>query len=214
MSPLNVRLYGGRQLGFCCVFLRFVMLDWFLAFDQFLYYAFNHGWANPVFDMLMPVVTNVKMWMPVYVVGLALLVWRGGRRGRVCTCVLLSCILISDATNSRLLKEQVQRVRPSVALSDARVLVPAGGSSFPSTHATNNFAAAVVLSFFYRRLRVLWFAIAVVIAFSRVYVGVHYPLDVFAGAIEGLLLASLLLHVYTALAKRYAPLRLNDTVPE
>ena len=174
------------------------MLDWLLSFDTALYHLFNTDIANPVFDWVMPYITNVRFWMPVYVLGLAALAIFGGRRGRVCTLVLLCGVLISDSFNSRVVKELVHRPRPFETLHDARVIAPtAGGASFPSSHATNNFTAAFILSAYYARRKWLWYFCAILVAFSRVYVGVHYPLDVLAGAVEGSLIAWMLVWLQT-----------------
>ncbi len=61
-----------------------------------------------------------------------------------------------------------------------------GDSSFPSSHAATAFAAAGVVAMRYPALRLPLFALATLIAVSRVYLGVHYPLDVIAGACLGL----------------------------
>ena len=76
--------------------------------------------------------------------------------------------------------------RPCNALSDVRLLVGCTKSfSFPSGHATNAFAVATYLSYNYRRYFPCFFFMAVIIAYSRIYVGVHYPLDVASGALVG-----------------------------
>ena len=137
------------------------MLDWLLHLDEQLFYAINLGLANPVFDVVMPFVTSVRNWYAVYVGGLLLLVWKGGTKGRVCVLILLLVVSVSDQFNSRVLKEAVGRQRPSQTLSAARVVAPAaGGKSFPSTHATNNFAAALVLTIFYMKRAWLWYLVA------------------------------------------------------
>jgi undecaprenyl-diphosphatase len=85
------------------------------------------------------------------------------------------------------IKPIAARPRPFTAITSARVV---GGYpptlSFPSGHAALSFAAATVLAFALPRWRALWFAIATVIAVSRVYIGVHYPLDVVCGMLLGL----------------------------
>jgi len=70
---------------------------------------------------------------------------------------------------------------------------PASGYSFPSGHAATSFACATVLALFAPRRRVLFFLLATLIALSRLYNGVHYPTDVAAGALLGVLTALLLL---------------------
>jgi membrane-associated phospholipid phosphatase len=84
------------------------------------------------------------------------------------------------------LKLGIGRERPSVAYADPRPLVHAPhDGSFPSGHATVSFACATVLSFYAPRAAPAFFVLAAAIAWSRVYVGVHYPLDVLGGAVLG-----------------------------
>jgi undecaprenyl-diphosphatase len=71
-----------------------------------------------------------------------------------------------------------------------------GGKSFPSSHAANNFGAATILTYFYRKIAWIFFSLAALVAFSRVYVGVHYPFDVLAGAILGMAISAILLLIY------------------
>ena len=87
---------------------------------------------------------------------------------------------------SGLLKAELGRDRPPLARPDPEPLVRLPAThSFPSGHATVSFACATVLALAVPRLRWPLFALAALIAFSRVYVGVHYPLDVIAGAVLG-----------------------------
>jgi undecaprenyl-diphosphatase len=84
--------------------------------------------------------------------------------------------------------------RPSARYATPKTLVPAPKDhSFPSGHAATSFAAATVLTAFAPRLAPAWFVLALAIGFSRVYVGVHYPLDIVGGAALGVATALLLL---------------------
>ncbi len=98
-------------------------------------------------------------------------------------------ILLAEMV-SGLLKATIDRDRPPLANPDPEPLVrlPDTGS-FPSGHATVAFACATVLALAVPRLALPFFALATIVAWSRVYVGVHYPLDVLTGAILGVLLA-------------------------
>jgi undecaprenyl-diphosphatase len=92
------------------------------------------------------------------------------------------------------LKEAVGRERPHLR---PLVEVPHSGS-FPSGHAATSFACAGVLAWLSPRLAVPALLLASAIAFSRVYVGVHYPLDVLGGAALGLAVATALRRLVTA----------------
>jgi undecaprenyl-diphosphatase len=88
------------------------------------------------------------------------------------------------------LKRAIDRPRPSSVYTHPEPLVHAPHDpSFPSGHAATSFACATTLSFFAPRLAPAFFVLAAAIAWSRVYVGVHYPLDVLAGAVLGVAVA-------------------------
>ena len=77
--------------------------------------------------------------------------------------------------------------RPSMRYAEPKPLVhPPHDASFPSGHAATSFAAATVLSFARPRWAPAFYLLALAIGFSRVYVGVHYPLDIVGGAVLGI----------------------------
>ena len=102
-------------------------------------------------------------------------------------------VVLADAVADLLayaLRAAIGRPRPPAVYPepDPLVHVPHNGS-FPSGHAATSFACATTLAFAAPRYRVLFFVLAAAIAWSRVYVGVHYPLDVLGGAALGVLVA-------------------------
>ncbi|MCK4548046.1 MAG: phosphatase PAP2 family protein [Candidatus Eisenbacteria sp.] len=176
-----------------------------LAWDRTVFYWINHSWANPVMDAVLPVLTDFDHWrIPVIVGLLALAVWGKGR-GRVTVVMLAVAIALSDQTSAGLIKPLVGRIRPCNALEDVRLLIPRSGAfSFPSAHAANITAAAFLLSVRYPRIRLVWIGIAVLVCLSRVYVGIHYPLDVLGGAVAGLGCAAAVVGVQGLAAPRLA----------
>ncbi|HYY63979.1 MAG TPA: phosphatase PAP2 family protein [Gaiellaceae bacterium] len=100
---------------------------------------------------------------------------------------------------SRALKQAIGRERPSTVFVDPKPLVHTPhDASFPSGHAASSFACATLLAFFAPRAAPALFVLAAGIAWSRVYVGVHFPLDVLGGAALGVLIAIALRWLVTA----------------
>jgi undecaprenyl-diphosphatase len=102
-------------------------------------------------------------------------------------------VLLADLSASAV-KNAVDRERPELALGGIDTLIDTPSSSaFPSGHAATSFAAAVILATALPSLAPALFVLAATVALSRLYVGVHYPLDVLAGAALGVLVATALL---------------------
>lgn len=189
------------------------MPDFLYTIDRSLFGVFNGDLANPVFDVVMPFITNVKHFYPVYVLLFVLLLWKGGVNGRWAALLLAVTVAVADPISSRVIKEAVARERPCRELHDVRLLVNCGGGkSFPSSHAVNNFAALAVLFWFFRSIPWIWWTwlgIAAAVSFSRIYVGVHYPFDVLGGALIGLLIGAAVITLFellrTAINNRRSP---------
>jgi undecaprenyl-diphosphatase len=172
-------------------------MDLLLNIDLSIFYFVNHTIANSVCDWFFVLITTQTNWYIAYGVLIYFLLTKFGWEGRAILLLLILTIVISDQISSHLLKEAVARLRPCWELPDVRLLVPCGGGkSFPSSHAVNNFAFAVIMSYYFRRYRVVFYVIAVLVALSRVYVGVHYPSDVIAGAVIGYLVAFSIIYIY------------------
>jgi undecaprenyl-diphosphatase len=128
---------------------------------------------------------------------------RAGRRLPVASALsLLSASL--GSVLAFVIKEWTDRARPPLADAGIEPLVSTPQSpSFPSGHAATAFAAATVVAAFHPRLRVPVFALAALVALSRVYLGVHYWLDIVAGAALGVILGVLIAWAARALEKRF-----------
>ncbi len=164
------------------------MLEQILQIDTEIFQFVNAEMSNIIMDLAMPIITSIKYWTPVYIIGFLYLFIKFRWKGLFYAFMIVLTVGLANELSSRILKEFFARPRPCHTLSgdDIRLLVGCGGGkSFPSSHATNNFALATILTYYFRKNRYWFYGIAATVAFSRVYVGVHYPIDITGGAILG-----------------------------
>ena len=170
-----------------------------LELDVKVFYFLNVSLINPIFDILMPIITNeVFISVPAFAAVIYFLIM-GNRNTRIALLCMIVAVLLADAVAYRLIKPFFGRLRPCDVLPGVHILSHAGKYSFPSNHAANMMALSVVTMFFYRKYGWLVLVAALVVGFSRVYVGVHYPLDVLAGYLLGGLMAAAVLVVYNGI---------------
>ena len=171
--------------------------------DQTLFHLVNERWTNPALDLFMAAISNSQIWKPVFVVIVLIMVVFGGFKARACIiCILLSLLVAEQFTG--LLKTAFDRRRPKqvqvvrmVELQKTRPMFLTlfkepeirysdqsdrnnSGPSFPSGHMTNNTVIAVCLTLFYRRRGALYWIPTAAIGYSRIYLGAHWPSDIFA----------------------------------
>ena len=157
--------------------------------DHTLFHFINQTLANPVFDFLCPILRNRFTWLPFYIIGGIYVLYKYRLQGLfILVAVGITILCCDQAANA--IKWSVHRLRPCHLEPGVRLLIDRCSDtfSFPSNHATNHFGLAMFLALAFRRYRwiggssFLW---AASVAFSQVYVGIHYPLDVAAGALLG-----------------------------
>ena len=193
------------------------MIAALIDFDFALFNLINQGFSNDLFDYLLPLFRNKLFWLPLYLVILGFLLYKLKLKSLQFMVLIVLTIFISDKVSSELIKKTVCRTRPCNELTlENKIILRVDCSnaySFTSSHAANHFALAhlfflivpPVLTVKKSKKNMLGFIFyfwAFSVAFAQVYVGVHYPADVFFGALLGLALASLTYGIYKSLIKR------------
>jgi len=207
--------------------------------DKTLLLFINREWTNPFLDWLMATFTSFDVWMPILVVVVLLLLWRGNFRVRSFVIVTLLTIGFTDGVFTQSMKKLINRPRPSQALAQVREVslekatpailgvwkpvqvslsdppeAPVIGRSFPSGHAMNNTVIATLAVLFFGRLGALYIIPAGIVSYSRIYCGSHWPSDVIVSIVLGvgfsLILASIVNLVYQRLVSRWFPKLYRD----
>lgn len=158
-------------------------------FDFSILDFIHNNLACDALDTAMPIITffgsTALLWILAAVI---MLITRGYRKNGVMMCAALAlCLLVGNL----ILKNIIARDRPCWINEDVMLLVPNPEDySFPSAHSMTSFAAAAVLFRTDKRLGAAALIMAALIAFSRLYLYVHFPTDVFAGILMGIALGT------------------------
>jgi undecaprenyl-diphosphatase len=184
------------------------MIDKLNELDTRLFLYLN-GKHNAFFDPIMYWASHKLFWIPFYAFLLFIIIREYRKQSPYILVSIAVLITLCDQTASHLIKKAVQRLRPShepaleglVHLSKAG---PGGQYGFVSSHSANAFGLAVFLVLLlpprYRVLKFILLFWACLVAYSRIYVGVHYPGDVIVAGLIGALLAFIVYKIYTYLA--------------
>ena len=167
-------------------------MDFIQNLDHSVFHWINNDMSNVVFDYILVFVRNKYVWLPLYMFLISFLIFNFKKTGILILLLAFATVGISDFLSVGVIKPAVERIRPCNDANNNDVIkrVHCGsGYSFPSSHATNHFALGVFFFFIFfrisRRASYLFLIWAAMISIAQVYVGVHYPVDIIAGAILG-----------------------------
>jgi len=158
----------------------------FQCIDRGVFFFINHGMSNPFFNFIMPMISEICDGPILFVLSLLLLLSKK-KELKALGLIMLAGLTVTFYVASGL-KTLVARPRPFLVLTDVYLLAKEKSMSFPSNHAATAFMAATVLTAYFKKYAALFYSFAVAVAVSRVYMGVHYPSDVLAGAAIGILI--------------------------
>lgn len=171
------------------------LMEGIIKWDQRLFFHINGQWTNTFLDKLLLWFRTSDNWIPLYVFFLIFLIKK--LKVKTWKWVLLAIVnvTLTDQVSSNFFKPFVHRLRPCQdpqVLDKVKLVVDhcLTSFSFTSSHAANHFGIATFIFFTLQPLlnnyRYLFFVWAGIISYAQVYVGVHYPIDVFAGAFIGI----------------------------
>lgn len=187
------------------------MLDELLEWDQNLFVYLN-SLGSSEYDFFWVTVTTILNWTPVFIFFIALVLLKYPKKEAlfVILTVILLIFFITGFTD--LIKEIVERLRPNnneEINGFIRILKQPTSYSFFSGHSSSSFSI-VTLLFLFLRKRFKWswlfYVWPLLFAYSRIYVGVHYPLDIIIGSLVGIFSAFVFFRIYTNIIAPYLKL--------
>ncbi len=179
--------------------------------DHTIFHWINQSISNDFFDFFFPLIREKSVWLPLYLFLIAFFIFNFKTKGIVILLFAFLAVGISDFTSSSIIKPAVERLRPcNDTETNPEIIsrVKCGrGYSFPSSHASNHFAIGTFFFLIFlsisKKFSYFFLIWALLISIAQVYVGVHYPLDIFTGMILGSLIGFIEFRFYKQIENRY-----------
>ncbi len=181
------------------------MIESIEKIDTLLFLFLNSVFSSTALNYFFVAITDARFWIIPGVTAALFFLIKYKRKAFIIIGLSLITVAISDPVSSQVAKPFFNRHRPchpdSMLIEKTHTLLGLKGSnSFPSSHATNMFAQAMLLSLFYPAFWVIFFSFATLIGFSRIYVGVHFPGDVLFGSLLGIMIGISVFLIYKYLS--------------
>ncbi|CAN1560164.1 PgpB Membrane-associated phospholipid phosphatase [Flavobacteriaceae bacterium] len=186
------------------------MLEKILSLDQQLF-VFLNGLGCEKFDMLWLFITKQSNWTPFFLLLLFFVYKKMGIKQTLFIVLFIAALITFTDQTTNLIKNTVQRLRPcnnEEIKATIRIVKSSETYSFFSGHATNSMAVATFLFLLFKsKLKYLGFLFLwpLIFAYSRIYLGLHYPLDIISGYIFGAFSGFLCYKLFLITQKKYFP---------
>jgi undecaprenyl-diphosphatase len=192
------------------------IIEVFKNADKSLFFTLN-GLHNAYFDNFMFLYSDKFIWIPFYLAVIYRIIKLSGRKSLWVILSLIIALTIADLVSSALIKELVQRLRPSrdESINDLVHIVNGyrgGKYGFVSSHAANAMGFAVLTSLLFKNriFSISVFFWALITGYSRIYLGVHYPGDIIGGFIVGIFAGLLCFNLLKFFNKENTELKLSS----
>ncbi|NPA38017.1 MAG: phosphatase PAP2 family protein [Chlorobi bacterium] len=185
------------------------IIDTLIEADKQLLICIN-SYHSPLWDNFFWIVTSVPVWIPLYLTIVYVFIKNHSFRGIWPLIFMGLMVFLCDRISSGMLKPFFERLRPTHELDIKDMLhivnnYRGGRFGFVSSHAANSFGLATFLSLFFRNK---WFSFIIflwasLVAYSRIYLGVHYPGDIIGGALLGITIAWIIYRLFIHFLPRF-----------
>lgn len=183
------------------------MFETLLSLDKLGLQFINQSFTNSFFDWFFPAITDLHdtfafrfLFIPALLV---FLIYKFKKKGVVIFLMALVSVGLSDGLGSVAFKKTFQRPRPHT-MAELNIIQrsPSSGFSFVSNHSANMFNFATYFSQFFPGYSLALYSVATLVAYSRVYNGAHYPSDILAGALLGIMIGFIMAYLTKKILNR------------